>query len=242
MFELRLVSLNKTLPVICWFQRWILRYSYQSGGPRPLKFRIWWALLHNVRGVTFWVCLSLFSSCSSFLQKSWDQWSDIWGILVSDYLCMFSVQFCSNPRLTGSSGGHEGWFSRDPLPIFFFFFFFCRRPLWAVLAWKGMTTLCKYFHRRPLIVRPPRCPKRRFWTGCSGVWHARTMQVSVSWQFPEEVPVDPQGSWSCPAPSRWSCAPSKRCGEVSPGTSFRKPGSFFQSQQANSMFHNHRRK
>ena len=32
----------------------------------------------------------------------------------------------------------------------------------------------------------------------------------------------------------------KRCGEVYLGTWFRKPGSFFQSQQAGSMFHSHR--
>ena len=29
------------------------------------------------------------------------------------------------------------------------------------------------------------------------------------WQLPEEVPVDPQGSWSCSAPSHWSSAPNK---------------------------------
>ena len=51
------------------------------------------------------------------------------------------------------------------------------------------------------------------------------------------------GSWSCSTPSRWSCAPSRRCGEVSLGTSLWKPESFFlfvQSQQAGSMFHSHR--
>ena len=65
-----------------------------------------------------------------------------------------------------------------------------------------------------------------FWRGCHGVWHARTMQDFVSWQLPEEVPVDQQGSGSCSAPSRWSCTSSRRCGEVSLGTWFRKPGSF----------------
>ena len=37
-------------------------------------------------------------------------------------------------------------------------------------------------------------------------WLARTMQIFVSWQLPEEVPVDPQRRWSCATPSHWSCA------------------------------------
>ena len=36
--------------------------------------------------------------------------------------------------------------------------------------------------------------------------------------------------------SRWCCAPSRRYGEVSSNTWFRRPGSFFQSQQAGSCF------
>ena len=76
--------------------------------------------------------------------------------------------------------------------------------------------LCQLQRRLPRY--PPRCPEGWFRRGCRGVWHARTMRVSLSCQLPEEVPVDPQGSWSCSAPSRWSCAPSRRCGEVTPGT------------------------
>ena len=62
------------------------------------------------------------------------------------------------------------------------------------------------------------------------------------WTVARKVPVDPQGSWSCSSPSCWCCAPSRRCGEVSLGTSLWKPESFFlfvQSQQAGSMFHSH---
>ena len=44
--------------------------------------------------------------------------------------------------------------------------------------------------------------------------------------LPEVVPVDPQVSFSCYAHSRWSCIPSRRCGEVSSGTWLRQPGSF----------------
>ena len=46
-----------------------------------------------------------------------------------------------------------------------------------------------------------------------------------SWQLQEEVPVDQQGSWSCSAPSHWSCVPSRRCGEVSSGTWFQNSAS-----------------
>ena len=33
-------------------------------------------------------------------------------------LLIYSSQFCSAPWLIGSSGGHNGWFSRDPHPAF----------------------------------------------------------------------------------------------------------------------------
>ena len=110
---------------------------------------------------------------------------------------------------------------------------FCRRQLWSVQAWAEMSTmmlsiqcfLCWPWHR--LF---PMSPEGRFWRGCHGVWHAQTMQVSISWQLPVEVPVDPQGSWSCSAPSCWSCAPSRRCRRVSSGAWFRRPGSFSQTR------------
>ena len=86
---------------------------------------------------------------------------------------------------------------------------FCRRPLCAVLAWAAMSTLwccpSSISSANHGVAHPPRCPKGWFWRSCRGVWHARTMQISVSWQLPEEVPLDPQGRWSCPAPSRRSC-------------------------------------
>ena len=73
-------------------------------------------------------------------------------------------------------------------------------------------------------------------------------EAAVAWDMPEpykfpspaEVLVDPQGSCSCSAPSRLSCAPIRRYGEVSSYTSFRKPGPFLQSQQEGSMFHSRR--
>ena len=44
------------------------------------------------------------------------------------------------------------------------------------------------------VAHPP------MWRSCRGMWHARIKQVSVSWQLPEEVPMDLRGSWSCSAP------------------------------------------
>ena len=121
---------------------------------------------------------------------------------------------------------------------------FCRRPQWAVLAWVGKSTLWQcpssISSADHSIAHPPRCPEGSFWRGCCGMWHAQTMQVSVSCQLPEEVPEHPQGSLSRSTPNCWSCAPSRRCREVSSGTWFRRPGSFSQSQQTGSMFQSHR--
>ena len=49
-------------------------------------------------------------SQNEFYQE-WDSW--LLFIQVNSFQCS------SVPRPTGSSGGHEGWFSRDPLPVFF---------------------------------------------------------------------------------------------------------------------------
>ena len=48
-------------------------------------------------------------------------------------------------------------------------------------------------------------------------------------KLPEEVPVGPQGGWSCSITSRWSCAPNRRCREVSLHTWFQGPGSMSHS-------------
>ena len=121
---------------------------------------------------------------------------------------------------------------------------FCRRPVWAILAWAGMSTLwcclSSVSSANHGVAHPPSCPERWLWRGRCGMWHAQTMQVSILWQLPEEVPVDPQGSWSYSAPCCWSWAPSRRYWEVSSCTWFWKVGSFCQSQQAGSMFHSHR--
>ena len=41
---------------------------------------------------------------------------------------------------------------------------------------------------------------------------------------------------SCSAPSGWSYAPRRRCGDVSSGTWFRKPGSFFRVSKQGPCF------
>ena len=76
------------------------------------------------------------------------------------------------------------------------------------------------------ITHPPRSPEGWFWRCCHDVWHAWSMQISISWQLPGEVPVDLQRSWSCYTPNHWSSAQSRRYGEVASCTWFCKPGSF----------------
>ena len=110
-------------------------------------------------------------------------------------------------------GGDEGRFSRHPIPVF------SARALESSCAIGGdvhsLMLSIQHFLCDHGVAHPPRCPEGWFWRGCRGVWHAQTMQVFVSCQLPEEVPVDLQGSWSCSAPRRWSSAPSRRYGEVS---------------------------
>ena len=96
-----------------------------------------------------------------------------------------------------------------------------------VVGGTSLVLSIQQFYADRSVAQPPRCPEGWFWRGCRGVWHARTTRVSLSRQFPEEVPVDPQGSWSCSATSRWSYAPSRKRGEVSSCNWFWKPGSFF---------------
>ena len=63
---------------------------------------------------------------------------------------------------------------------------FCGGPLWEDLARAGVSTL--WFCPSSIssadhdVAHPSRCPDGWFWRGCRGVWHARTMQVSVSWR------------------------------------------------------------
>ena len=109
---------------------------------------------------------------------------------------------------------------------------FCRRPLWAVLAWAWMSTLfmlsIQFFLCRPYHCPPSKVPwsmvlERLVW--CVTCPNHTSFCL---WQLSEEVPVHPRGSWSCSAPSYWSCGPSRRCGKVSLGTWFRRLGSFSQ--------------
>ena len=98
----------------------------------------------------------------------------------------------------------------------------CRRALWAVLAWIDSFWCCPSSRSSADhgVSHLPRCHEGWFWRGCCGMSHACIIQVSVWWRLPDEVPVDPQESWSCFAYSRWSCAPGRRYGEVSSDTWF----------------------
>ena len=146
------------------------------------------------------------------------------GYAISEYCSLFRRNFWQFWPI-GSSGGHEGRFSRDLLPVFS-----AGGPFEQF--WHGQ--ICPIFD----VVHPSPTVQRVLKDGFGEVVVAYPNHTSfLFWQLPEEVPVDVQESWSCSAPSRWSCAPSKRYGKVSSRTWSRKPGSFSQSQQAGSMFH-----
>ena len=146
---------------------------------------------------------------------------------------MGEVQFSASTDR--SWRGQEGWFSRDSLPVLF-----CQRPLWAVLARD------RDVHSLRLSIQPTMASSTLKGALKDGfgeavmVWHAWTMQASVFWQLPKEVPVDSQGSWSCSTLSCWSWAASRRYREISSCTWFQKPEFFFQNRQARSMFHSRR--
>ena len=128
-------------------------------------------------------------------------WYFIFLYYIPSWLSVWTYQFSSVQSFNQS--GHQG--TQKMIQQRFSSSLFCRRPLWAVLAWAGMFTLwccpARISTADNSVTHPPRCPEGWFWRGCCGMWHALTMQVSVSRQLPEEVPVDPQGSWSCSAPS-----------------------------------------
>ena len=74
------------------------------------------------------------------------------------------VKFSSVPWPTGSSGGHERSFSRDPLLVFF-----AEGPLWAVVAWAGMSTLwwcpSSISSADHGAAHSSQCPEGWFWRG-----------------------------------------------------------------------------
>ena len=82
--------------------------------------------------------------------------------------------------------------------------FLCRsrcRPFSKVSTlWQCPSSISSADHG---VARSPRCPEGWFWSGFRGVWQSGTFRVSVLWQLPGEIPVGPQRSWPCSAPSRW---------------------------------------
>ena len=69
----------------------------------------------------------------------------------------------------------------------------------------------------PLCHPSSRVPSRMVLERLS--WHVTCPNHAsfISWQLPEEVPVDPQGSWPCSTPNQLSCVLGTRCREVSYG-------------------------
>ena len=100
------------------------------------------------------------------------------------YIC--TVHFSSVPWPIGSSGGHKGRFSRDPLLVFS-----AGGPCQKLWHWQGyvhsLVLSIQHSSADHSIIHPPRCPEGWFWRGCHGMWRAETMQVSLAWQQPEEV-------------------------------------------------------
>ena len=130
-----------------------------------------------------------------------------------------SVQF--SPLTNWVKGRHDRRFSRDPLPVF------------------SAGGPCKQFWHRQIF--PPRCPRGWFWIGCRSVWHARTMQVSISWQLPEDFSADPQGSYFAPHPFVGHVFQVGDTEEFPHALGFESLVPFFQSQQAGSVWHSRER-
>ena len=88
----------------------------------------------------------------------------------------------------------------------------------------------QHFLCQPQRCSPFKVPWRTILEGLSGhvtcpnctSFHLLTVAKRGSW--------GPQGSWSCSAPSHWSCAPSRKFKEASSSTWLQKPGSCFQRQ------------
>ena len=76
-------------------------------------------------------------------------------------------------------GGHEGQFGRDPLPVSSAGGSCEQFWHWAEMStlWCCPSNISSADHG---IAHPARCPEGWFWRGCRSMWHAQTMQVSVS--------------------------------------------------------------
>ena len=98
-----------------------------------------------------------------------------------------------------SSLTDKGRFSRDSPPVF---------SAGAIVSSSGTgrdvhsLTSIQHFFCDHGFAHPPECHVRWFWRLSLRVACPNHATFPVSWQLPEEVPVDPQGSCFCFAPSR----------------------------------------
>ena len=105
----------------------------------------------------------------------------VWFVLL---MYVQGVELSSVPWPIVSLGGHEGRFSRDRLPVFSSgghceqFWHGQGRPLW-----RCPSSISSADHD---VAHALRFPEGWFWRGCRGAWHAQIMEVSVSWQLPED--------------------------------------------------------
>ena len=100
------------------------------------------------------------------------------------YFMDYKYTLSSIQSLDWSSHGGGGWRKRDDSPDISSFSLFCGRPLRAIPAWAGTSTLWRcpssISSADQGVARPPRCPEGWFWRGCRGVWHARMMHAQVA--------------------------------------------------------------
>ena len=78
----------------------------------------------------------------------------------------------------GRKGDMRNDSAEIPFPVFF-----CRRPLWAILAWAGMSTLwccpSSISSADHGVAHPQRCPEGWFWKGCHSEIKGIKSQVKV---------------------------------------------------------------
>ena len=130
-------------------------------------------------------------------------------VLLYLYLCFVylssvsSCYGCSTHSIISSAQfldqkGRQGDMRNDSADILFQYFLQEALVSSSRRGWVGMSTFwccpSSIFSANHGIACCPQCPEGWFLRSCHGIWHSQTVQDSVSWQLPEEVPVDPQRS------------------------------------------------
>ena len=143
--------------------------------------------------------------CSAWVMDEW--WV---RCFVSDVDVWWTVYFISNwcRSVLLVVGGGGGGMRDDSAKILFRYF------LWEALVNSfgrgrdvhSLMLLIQHFLCQPGCHPPFKLPQRMSLEKLS--WHVTCPNHAsfISWQLPEKVPVSPQRSWTCSAPSHWSWA------------------------------------